>query len=70
VPLRSFGAQSVAVILVEFPDLKHSVSRDILYDRVFNKLNAYYTEVSYNQTWIIGEMTRDWIMMRWNLLVW
>ncbi|MEM3041425.1 MAG: immune inhibitor A [Nitrososphaerota archaeon] len=60
---QNTGSQPVAVILVEFSDYKHSVSKEYIYDLIFVKMNAYYTEVSYNQTWIVGEMTRDWIML-------
>ncbi|MBS7627072.1 immune inhibitor A [Candidatus Bathyarchaeota archaeon] len=59
----NIGSQPVVVILIEFSDYKHSVSKECIYDLVFVKMNAYYTEVSYNQTWIVGEMTRDWIML-------
>ncbi|MEM2983464.1 MAG: hypothetical protein QXH17_09935, partial [Candidatus Bathyarchaeia archaeon] len=60
---QNTGSQPVAVILVECSDYKQSVSKEYIYDLIFVKMNAYYTEVSYNQTWIVGEMTRDWIML-------
>ncbi len=59
----AFGAQSVILLLVEFSDLKHSLSPQEVYENVFPTLNSYYTEVSYNQTWIIGSVTPTWKML-------
>jgi len=53
------GPQSVIAILVDFNDAPHNRTRDDFYDLIFSKLNDYITEVSYNKTWIIGNIT-DW----------
>jgi M6 family metalloprotease-like protein len=58
------GAQKVILLLVEYPDLKHTLSPEQIYANVFPTLNAYYTEVSYNQTWIIGKITPSWKMLQ------
>ena len=56
----STGAQRIILLLVEFPDVKHTLTSDQVYQNVFPKLNSYYTEVSYNQTWIVGAVTPGW----------
>lgn len=60
---RTAGPQRVVTILVEFPDLKHSVTRDAIHELVFIEMNKYFTEVSYNKTWITGDTVEQWIMM-------
>lgn len=57
------GEQRVVAILVEFPDLKHSLPRDEIDQLVFVEMNRYFTEVSYNKTWITGDTVADWILM-------
>jgi M6 family metalloprotease-like protein len=56
----STGAQRIILLLVEFPDVKHNLTSDQVYQDVFPKLNQYYTQVSYNQTWIVGAVTSGW----------
>lgn len=53
----------VIVILAEFPDAKHTVSRDDLYKRIFVDVKAYYDEVSYGGLSIEGDMIQDWVVM-------
>jgi M6 family metalloprotease-like protein len=60
----STGAQRAILLLVEFPDMKHTMTSDQVYQNVFPKLNQYYTEVSYNQTWIVGTITPSWKMLQ------
>jgi len=48
------------VILVDFSDTKGRFSRDFVQDLLFVKANSYYREVSYNQTWIVGDTTQRW----------
>jgi M6 family metalloprotease-like protein len=58
------GPQKVILLLVEYPDLRHTLSPEQIYANVFPTLNEYYTEVSYNQTWIIGKVTPSWKMLQ------
>lgn len=58
------GPQRVILLLVEYPDIKHTLSPDQIYANVFPTLNQYFTEVSYNQTWIIGQVTPSWKMLQ------
>jgi M6 family metalloprotease-like protein len=54
------GPQSIIVILVEFQDLKHTISREEIYREMFLDMDAYYKEISYNKTWIVGNVTNRW----------
>jgi len=56
------GPQVVIVILVEFPDLRHSSPKESIRNSILRTVSQYYSEVSYNATWVVGEVT-DWIMM-------
>jgi hypothetical protein len=51
------------IILVEFPDVKHSVERAYVEDRFFTKLNNYVKEMSYNKVCIGGDITKKWYRM-------
>nr|MBC8512374.1 hypothetical protein [Dehalococcoidia bacterium] len=56
------GEQRTIVILVEFEDKKHFLSREYFVDLVFTKFNDYYREVSYNQVWLTGDVL-DWVAL-------
>ena len=56
----AYGPHSIILLLVEFPDVKHSMTPLQIRDDVFDTLNRYYTEVSYNLTWITGQVTQEW----------
>ncbi len=60
----STGVQRIILLLVEFPDVKHTKTPDQMYQNILVKLNQYYTEVSYNQTWIDGTVTPSWKMLQ------
>jgi M6 family metalloprotease-like protein len=55
-----YGPHSIILLLVEFPDVKHMMTPAQIRDSVFDTLNRYYTEVSYNLTWITGQVTQEW----------
>ena len=55
-----YGPHSIILLLVEFPDVKHMMTPAQIRDSVFDTLNRYYTEVSYNLTWITGQVTQVW----------
>lgn len=59
----AYGPHSIILMLVEFPDVKHTLSPTQIRDSVFATLNRYYTEVSYNLTWITGQVTQEWKML-------
>jgi M6 family metalloprotease-like protein len=56
----AYGPHSIIILLVEFPDVKHAMSPEEVQNDVFQTLNRYYTEVSYNLTWITGHVTVEW----------
>lgn len=58
------GPYSLLLLLVEYPNVKHTTSPDQMYENVFPTLNQYFTEVSYNQTWVIGHVTHEWKMLQ------
>lgn len=59
---NSLGQQRVITIPVEFEDLKHQTAKNELGNRIYGDLNRYITEVSFNSTWIVGDMT-DWVVL-------
>jgi len=54
------GDYKLIVILVEFADVKHDISRDTIHDMVFKEMNEYWREMSYGQFNVIGD-TVGWI---------
>jgi len=54
------GDYKLVVILVEFTDVKHETSRDVIHDMAFTEMNEYWREVSYGQFNVIGD-TVGWI---------
>jgi len=63
---QTVGEQSVIVILVDFKDLQHKKSKKEISNLIFGNLNKYVTEISYNKTWITGDIT-DWIGLPYEL---
>ena len=54
------GDYELIVILVEFADIKHEISRDTIHDMVFKEMNEYWREMSYGQFNVIGDAV-GWI---------
>jgi M6 family metalloprotease-like protein len=54
------GPQKLIVVLVEFPDKKHSTTIDKVRNTVFKDVDAFFREVSYGLTWIAGDITAKW----------
>jgi hypothetical protein len=54
---------NIIVILAEFSDIKHSVSREVIERRIFSEVRDYYLEASYGKVVIAGDVTRDWIAL-------
>jgi immune inhibitor A len=51
------------ILLVEFPDVKHDVTRNFVTERFFDKLNRYVQEMSYGKVSIGGQVTEKWYRM-------
>jgi M6 family metalloprotease-like protein len=58
------GGFSVLILLVEFPDVRHVNEPQQIYNDVFATLNRYFTEVSYNLTWVVGQVVPKWKEMK------
>jgi len=56
------GKWSILALLVEFPDMKHQTAPEEISKRIFQDVNAYFREVSYNLISIEGYAT-SWIML-------
>lgn len=56
---RGTGEQKVLVIMVKFPDVQPSITREMMQKKYFDKLNRYLKAVSYKKAWVTGKMT-DW----------
>ena len=51
------------ILLVEFPDVKHDVTRNFVTERFFDRLNRYVQEMSYGKVSIGGQVTEKWYRM-------
>jgi M6 family metalloprotease-like protein len=54
------GPLSVIVILVCFKDVTNTLTRDDVKNFVFTEVNNYVKQVSYNTTWLSGNVTSQW----------
>jgi M6 family metalloprotease-like protein len=52
------GPQAVITILVEFNDVRHSISQADVSSMIYGSMNRYYQEVSYGKISISGQVTR------------
>jgi len=67
-------AQKIIAILVEFPDVRHTVSRSVVQDRL-SELDTFYREVSYGLAWIKADLTDRWYevpsaLSKWDIQKW
>lgn len=60
--LAPSGPQSAIVLCVEFTNLNHTKTKSEISDVVFNRVNQYYHEVSYNKISLTGSVSR-WYQM-------
>jgi len=60
--LAPSGSQSAIVLCVEFTNLNHTRTKSEISDVVFNRVNQYYREVSYNKIFLTGSVSR-WYQM-------
>jgi M6 family metalloprotease-like protein len=56
---RSLGEQKTIVLLARLPDVEPQITQDTARQKVFTKLDNYIRQVSYDQTWLEGEV-RGW----------
>ena len=50
------GEQRIIVILADFQDTKHVLSQEYFHDLVFNELDSYIREASYDRVWLTGDV--------------
>lgn len=63
---KGLGKQKVLVIMVKFPDVQPSFSREKMREKYFGKLDRYLQVISYKKTLIEGKMT-DWYLLPHNV---
>jgi immune inhibitor A len=51
------------ILLIEFPDVKHDVTRNFVTERFFDRLNRYVQEMSYGKVSIGGQVAEKWYRM-------
>jgi len=52
----SLGEQRVMVLLARFPDVEPQITLDRARERIFTHLDTYIRQMSYEQTWLEGEV--------------
>ena len=62
-------AQKIIAILVEFPDVKRTVTRSAIQERL-SELDTFYREVSYGLAWIKADVTDQWYELPTSLSKW
>ena len=61
-PAPVYGEVSVLVIAVEFSNYNHTLSIEEITDKTINRLNAYYTQVSYGAMSVVGKVV-GWVKL-------
>ncbi|MEW5722860.1 MAG: hypothetical protein AB1896_07115 [Thermodesulfobacteriota bacterium] len=56
---KAVGEQKVLVVMVKFPEVKPRFTMDQMRKKYFDQLDRYVRAVSYDRTWVTGELT-DW----------
>jgi M6 family metalloprotease-like protein len=65
-PSSTLGKETIErgiVILVEFPDVTHNVTRDFVQKKFSRQLNGYVKEMSYNKVTLDVDVTQRWYTM-------
>jgi len=67
-------AQKIIAVLVEFPDVRHTVGRSVVQNRL-SELDVFYREVSYGLAWIKANVTDRWYevptaLSKWDIQKW
>jgi M6 family metalloprotease-like protein len=61
-PSPIYGEISVLVIAVEFSDYNHTLSIEQVTDQTINRLNVFYTEMSYGVVSVVGKVA-GWVRL-------
>ena len=57
------GAQSLIIILIEFPDMAHRIRRDKV-SSIASEMDRLYREASYGLTWVVYTVTDNWYQVK------
>ena len=57
------GAQSLIIILIQFPDMAHKIRRDRV-GSIADEMDRFYREASYGLTWVAYTVTDDWYQVK------
>jgi hypothetical protein len=55
------------IILAEFPDVQHNISRDFVHKRFSQHLNDYVQEMSYNKVSLKIDVTKKWYTLPYSI---
>ena len=59
---KAVGEQKVIVIIADFPDVKPTLSKEQIYNKVFVDLDKYFRDASYGQMWLTGNVTGPYML--------
>lgn len=59
---KAVGEQKVIVIIVDFPDVKPTLSKEQIYNKVFVDTDNYFRDVSYGKMWLTGNITGPYLL--------
>jgi M6 family metalloprotease-like protein len=59
---KAVGEQKVIVIIADFPDVKPTLSKEDIYNKVFVDLDEYFRDASYGQMWLKGNITKRYLL--------
>ena len=59
---KAVGEQKVIVIIADFPDVKPTLSKEQIYNKVFVELDKYFRDASYGQMWLTGNVTGPYML--------
>jgi M6 family metalloprotease-like protein len=63
----TLGTKRVAAIAVQFQDVPPSTTISDLRDRIFDEMNSYYQNISYEKMSITGAIVNTWILLPHNM---
>lgn len=59
---QAVGEQKVIVIIADFPDVKPTLSKEQVYNKVFVDLDNYFRDASYGQMWLTGNVAGPYVL--------
>jgi M6 family metalloprotease-like protein len=59
---QAVGEQKVIVIMADFPDVKPTITKEQIYNKVFVDLDNYFRDASYGKMWLTGNVTGPYVL--------